>query len=120
MAEPTPIKGHNLSAIQSDIRKSLERIQALKQENADANEAVTEIAKDLKEKFGLPRRAINAALAFLNMDADAQQSFDHAYPFLRELMNAPLQQELFDPARMKQMGNKTKPATEDVETNEAA
>lgn len=96
-----------------DIRDSIERMQELQEDRSLIGESITEVAQKLKEEYGIPRGAINQALAFLSWDADKQKQFDMVYPYVRTLMGAAPQMDMFDPEVLKQMGEKTSEAPEE-------
>ena len=51
------------------------------------------VRADLAAK-GIPIKALNMAMAYMNMDAEKREGFDVAYSIVREAIGLPLQAEL--------------------------
>lgn len=89
--------GGNLTALKAEISEAVSKIESLKADRASVNDDIAAIRSDLAAK-GIPKKCLDMAMAYMNMDADKREGFDIAYGIVREAIGLPFdgQGELFD------------------------
>lgn len=106
--------GHNLTGLKKDISEALGKLKQLRNERSDVNADMASIRADLESK-GIPKKALAAAITYMNMDPEDREGFDLAYALVREAGGLPLQEDLFQAAeRMATEQAEKKPAEPDA------
>ncbi len=85
---------HNLTKLKKDVKNGVDELVNLKTERASINEAMGAVRADLETK-GIPKKALQMAMTYMNMDPDKREGFDIAYQIVREAMDLPLQGDMF-------------------------
>ena len=92
-------QGSNISKLKKDVKAGVDKIEALKMDRTGINEAIGAIKADLEAK-GIPKKALDMAMTYLNMDPDKREGFDIAYDIVREAIDLPVEHpDLFDGGR---------------------
>lgn len=91
---------HNLKKVKDAIREAIGEINQHKEERDDTNAQIQAIREKLKA-LGIPKKAFDMALSYVNMDPDKREGFDIAYALVREVAGLPLQDDLFTAAERK-------------------
>lgn len=84
----TDQSGHNLTKLKQDIVEGIQKISQQKQERQACNEEISAIRADLEAK-GIPKKALDMAMQYMNMDPDKREGFDVAYDIVREAVGLP-------------------------------
>lgn len=92
--------GHNVSKLKEEIRKAISSVNELKKDREDTNAEMQAIREKLNA-LGIPKKAFDMALAYVNLDPDKREGFDIAYALVREVAGLPLQDDLFAAAERK-------------------
>jgi len=82
-------KGANITQLKEDVKNGVGRINAEKDKRTAANEEIAAIKSDLETK-GIPKKALDMAMTYMNMDPDKRQGFDVAYEIVREAIGMPI------------------------------
>lgn len=82
--------GSNITKLKQDVKKGVEKIEALKLDRSAINEKIGAVRSDLEAK-GIPKKCLDMAMQYLNMDPDKREGFDIAYEIVREAIDLPLQ-----------------------------
>lgn len=110
-------EGHNLNKLKASIADAINGVKRLKVERTDINAEIAELRANM-ETLGIPKKAFDMAMTYMNMDPDKREGFDIAYAIVREAGGLPMSDDLFAAAdrRMTQEEDNKKPeaATADV------
>lgn len=90
-------KTHNLTDLKKLISDSLKRVSELKKDRADVNADIASVRATLVAQ-GIPKKAFDMAMNYINMDPDDREGFDVAYALVREAGGLPMQEDLFTAA----------------------
>lgn len=96
--EHNPIHGgSNLAALKNEVKLGVDQIVKLKEERSAINDKIGEVRSALAAK-SIPKKALDMAMSYMNMDPDKREGFDIAYQIVREAINLPIdgQGDLFD------------------------
>jgi len=91
---------HNLTKVKEAITSGITKVRDLKGEREDVNAGIAEVRASLAA-LGIPKKAFDMALAYLDMDPDKREGFDIAYALVREAGGLPMQDDLFSAAARK-------------------
>lgn len=91
---------HNLKKVEDAIRDAITEINQHKEERDDTNAQIQAIREKLKA-LGIPKKAFDMALSYVNLDPDKREGFDIAYALVRKVAGLPLQEDLFSAADRK-------------------
>lgn len=91
---------HNLKKVEDAIRDAITEINQHKEERDDTNAQIQAIREKLKA-LGIPKKAFDMALSYVNLDPDKREGFDIAYALVRKVAGLPLQDDLFSAADRK-------------------
>lgn len=103
--------GHNITKVKDAIRDAIRDVTELKKDREDVNADMQAIREKLNA-LGIPKKAFDMALQYVNMDPDKREGFDIAYALVREVAGLPLQDDLFAAAERK--------ANEEAKSDKAA
>lgn len=92
--------GHNITKVKDAIRDAIRDVTELKKDREDVNADMQAIREKLNA-LGIPKKAFDMALQYVNMDPDKREGFDIAYALVREVAGLPLQDDLFAAAERK-------------------
>lgn len=81
--------GGNIKGLQDDIRQAKERIDQWKKERKAINDKI-KAERETMETKGITKMAFDAAMHYVDMDADKREGFDTAYIITRESLGAPV------------------------------
>lgn len=87
--------GSNISKLKKDVKAGVDRIEALKVDRTSINESIASVKADLATK-GIPKKALDMALSYMNMDPDKREGFDVAYEIVREAIELPMETAQMD------------------------
>jgi hypothetical protein len=90
-------KTHNLTELKKLIADSIRSVTELKKDRADVNAEIGAVRAKLVAQ-GIPKKAFDMAMAYINMDPDDREGFDVAYALVREAGGLPMQEDLFTAA----------------------
>lgn len=90
-------KTHNLTELKKLIADSIKAVTELKKDRADVNAEIGAVRAKLVAQ-GIPKKAFDMAMAYINMDPDDREGFDVAYALVREAGGLPMQEDLFTAA----------------------
>ena len=93
--ETADVIGHggNLTAVKKEIKKGVDEIISLKDERTGINAQIAEVRARMVT-HGIPKKALDMAMQYMNMDEDKREGFDVAYQIVREAIGLPVQGEL--------------------------
>ncbi len=92
-------KGSNITKLEKDVKEGVDKIESLKLDRTSLNEEIGAVKADLEAK-GIPKKALDMAMTYLNMDPDKREGFDIAYDIVREAIDLPVEHpDLFDGGR---------------------
>lgn len=90
-------KTHNLTELKKLIADSIKSVTELKKDRADVNAEIAAVRAKLVSQ-GIPKKAFDMAMNYINMDPDDREGFDVAYALVREAGGLPMQEDLFTAA----------------------
>ena len=90
-------KTHNLTDLKKIISDAIKSVGDLKLDRADINAEIQSVRANLVT-HGIPKKAFDMALSYINMDPDDREGFDVAYALVREAGGLPMQEDLFSAA----------------------
>lgn len=90
-------KTHNLTELKQIIADAIKGVTQLKNERKDIGVEIQSIRSKLVT-YGVPKKAFDMALSYINMDPDDREGFDVAYALVREAGGLPMQEDLFSAA----------------------
>lgn len=90
-------KTHNLTELKKIIANAIKKVGDLKLDRADVNAEIQSVRTNLVT-HGIPKKAFDMALSYINMDPDDREGFDVAYALVREAGGLPMQEDLFTAA----------------------
>lgn len=106
--------GSNITSLKKDVKKGVQKIEELKLERAGVNAKIAEVKADLDAK-GIPKKALDMAMTYLNMDPDKREGFDIAYEIVREAIELPLETAQMDMDELYAEPKKTMSETKEGE-----
>lgn len=93
--EPNPIHGGgNLSALKAEVKTGVDKIEKLKADRRSINESIGAVRAELEAK-GIPKKALDMAMQYMNMDPEKREGFDVAYAVVREAIGLHIANDLF-------------------------
>lgn len=98
MAAKTQVaEGEDLDKLKALIKSNVNKINRAVDRRGAINEEIASAKANLAEK-GIPKKCLNMALAYANMDPDDREGFDIAYDLVREAIELPVnaQGSIFD------------------------
>lgn len=87
-------KSHNLTELKAIIAGAIRTVSDLKLDRTDINAEIQSVRSNLVT-HGVPKKAFDMALSYINMDPDDREGFDIAYALVREAGGLPMQEDLF-------------------------
>ena len=87
--------GSNIAKLKKDVKAGVDKIESLKLDRTSINEDIAAVKADLAAK-GIPKKALDMALAYMNMDPDKREGFDVAYEIVREAIELPMETSQMD------------------------
>ena len=81
--------GSNLTQLKQDIAEGIARIEQHKAERSSCNEEISAIRETLAAK-GIPKKALDMAMKYKDMDPRDRVGFDAAYDIVREAIGLPV------------------------------
>lgn len=89
------IQDGNIGPLKKSIEKGVKKIDDLKKKRTGINDAIAEVRSSLAAE-GIPKKCLDMAMQYMNMDEDKRLGFDTAYSIVREALGAPVQADLFE------------------------
>lgn len=81
--------GGNIKGLHEDIKSSYDRICQWKKERKAINDKI-KAERETMEAKGITKTAFDAAMHYIDMDADKREGFDTGYIIAREGLGAPV------------------------------
>jgi uncharacterized protein (UPF0335 family) len=87
--------GGNLTALKKHIKDGVDKIEKFKEQRSNLNDKISEVRTALAAE-GIPKKALDMALSYMNMEPDKREGFDLAYTIVREAIGLKMEPDLFD------------------------
>ena len=82
--------GGNINALKKDAKDAVDKVTSLKNERSAINDKINAVRSDLEAK-GIPKKAFDMAMNYMNMDPEKREGFDIEYEIVREAISLPLE-----------------------------
>lgn len=86
--------GHNTAELKKYIVEKVGEIDQVAKNRQALNDKMTELRSALEAR-GIPKKALDWALAYRDLNETEREAFDFAYVLVRDAIGEPVQRELF-------------------------
>lgn len=83
------------------IANAIANVKSLKNDRADVNAEIQAVRENMNA-LGIPKKAFDMAMKYMDMDPEDRESFDIAYALVRKAGGLPMQDDLFEAAERRQ------------------
>ncbi len=81
--------GSNLTQLKRDAKEAVDKVQQLKLERTECNQAIAEVRASMEAK-GINKAAFDMALRYMAWEPEKREGFDLAYQIVREAISLPV------------------------------